>query len=287
MLQSPGFLATLALDRALYPKHDPGLRHATPKSVQGLTLKDVHKYYAKVFRPDLTTIVVIGKVDPAQVKTLVRKYFGGWKANGESPATDYPPVPPNKPSNTHVPNKSRVQDSVTLAETLGIKRSNPGYYALALANHVLGGGVFGSRLYQVLRERRGLVYSVGSNVDAGKTRSTFTLNYASDPDKVDQARRLAVRSLVRMQKHPIDATELRRAKAFALRQIPLNEASTGSIAQGLLHDAAEGLPLDEPTRAAHRYMKLDARDLRQAFAKWLRPKDLVQIVEGPKPASQH
>jgi zinc protease len=68
-----------------------------------------------------------------------------------------------------------------------------------------------------------------------------------------------------------------------LRQIPLSEASVEEIARGLLGRTDLGLPLDEPTRAAQRYIALDAATVQQAFRKWLRPNDLVRISEGPAP----
>ena len=55
------------------------------------------------------------------------------------------------------------------------------------------------------------------------------------------------------------------------------------IARGLTSRAADGLPLDEPTRAAARYLALTPEDVRAAFAKWIRPQDLVQVTEGPNP----
>ena len=63
-LESPEYLAERALNAALLPKNDPTLREATPATVSSLTLQDVKEYYRRVFRPDLTSIVVIGKVTP-------------------------------------------------------------------------------------------------------------------------------------------------------------------------------------------------------------------------------
>jgi zinc protease len=68
-----------------------------------------------------------------------------------------------------------------------------------------------------------------------------------------------------------------------LRSIPLASASEEGIARGLIARAVDGLPLDEPTRAASRYLSLSAEDVRAAFARWIRPGDLVQVVEGPPP----
>jgi len=283
LLQSPDYLSGLALDKALYPKDDPTLRQATPKSVSALTLKDVKAYYEKVFRPDLTTIVVIGNIKPAQARSAIEKYFGAWKAEGPKPVTLYPEVPPNKPSSTAVPDSSRVQDLVTLSETLGLKRSNPDYYALELGNHVLGGAFYATRYYRDLREKAGLVYYVSSSFDVGRTRSTYTVRYACDPPNVTKAQNMVVKELTAMTSAPVTPDELQKAKAILLREIPLRESSEGSIAGGLLSRSIHDLPLNEPTLAARKYVALTAAQVKTAFKKWMRPDALVRVTQGPSP----
>jgi zinc protease len=282
-LQSPGYLVDRALHAALFPAHDPTLRQATPATVSALQPDDVRRYYTHVVRPDLTTIVVIGNVTAERAKAVIEKYFGGWSASGPAPNTVLPPVPLNPPSVTAVPDATRVQDKVTLAETLGLTRSNPDYYALQLGNHVLGGAFYATRLYRDLRERTGLVYFVSSSFDVDKTRGLYAASYACDPPNVAKARAIVARDLQDMQNAPVSPAELRQAQALLLREIPLSESSIASIAGGLLSRAAHDLPLDEPTRAAHRYVALDAAQVRAAFAKWVRPGALVEVVQGPAP----
>jgi zinc protease len=283
LLKSPSYLSQRAIVSALYPKGDPTLRQATPDTVKKLTLDDVRNYYRKVFRPDMTTIVVIGEVTPEQVKRVMGKYFGGWKAEGPKPQTDLPPVPPNKPSSSVVPDKSRVQDEVTLAVTAGIKRSDPDYYALQVGRHILSGAFYATRLYRDMRERTGLVYAVEAFLDVGKTRSIFGIFYACDPQNVTKAREIAVRDLRDMQTERVAAPELRQAKTLLLRQIPLSEASVDGIAGRLLYYSLEDLPLDEQLRAAQHYRAITASQVKAAFARWIRTSDFVQITTGPAP----
>jgi zinc protease len=282
-LKSPDYLTHRALAAGLYPKDDPSLREATPATVSKLTLQNVNDYYRHAFRPDLTTIVVIGNVTPEHAKDLFERYFGSWKASGPPPQTDLPPVASNMPSVTAVPDKSRVQVNVTLAETLGLNRFDTDFYALELGNHVLGGGFYATRLYQDLRENAGLVYFVASSFNIGKSRAVYSVDYACDPQNVSKARAVVVRDLKAMQTTLVGEDDLRQAKAMLLRQIPLAEASADSIAAGLIARAMIGLPLDEPVVAAHHYVELNSDQVKAAFSKWLRPDDLVQVTEGPNP----
>ncbi len=282
-LESPDFLTRQALNSALFPKTDPTLRHATPSTVSALTLQDIKDYYRHTFRPDLTTIVVIGNVTPEQAKTVIAKYFSGWSSVGPKPETDLPLAPPNKAATTAVPNARRVQDDVTLAETLGLNRFNPDYYALELGNHVLGGGFYATRYYRDLREKGGLVYTVSSSFSVGRNRGVYEVQYGCDPPNVSKAHNIVARDLKDMQTAPPTVHELEEAKALLLREIPLAESSVDTIAGGILSRAALGLPLDEPIQAAHRYIALTPEDVRAAFAKWIRPDDLVQVTQGPAP----
>ncbi len=282
-LESPDYLTGRAVAEGLFPKGDPSLRQATPASVSSLTLEDVTAYYSRVFRPDLTTIVVIGNVTPERASAAIAGAFGAWRAEGAKPRTEPPPVPLNEPSTTAVPDASRVQDRVILAQTLGLTRSNPDHDALEVGNHVLGGAFYATRLYRDLREKTGLVYTVSSSFDIGRTRSVYTVGYACDPPNVSKARAIVVRDLRSMQRAPVTAAELQQAKALLLRDMQLSESSLDSIAGGLLDRASQGIPLDEPTRAAKRYLGITAAQVETAFARWVRPDGFVQVTQGPAP----
>jgi zinc protease len=282
-LKSPGYLAHRATLIGLLPKGDPELRQPTPETIRGLTLSDVKSYYAKAFRPDLTTIVVIGDVTPEEARRTIEKYFGDWRAVGPKPPTELPPVPRNQLAAQNVPDPARVQDEVQLAQELPMNRFNPAYYPLEVGNHVLGGGFYATRLYRDLREKTGYVYYVGNELQARRTRARFIVRYECDPANVSKARALVERNLQQMQSTEVSPAELQQAKALLLRQIPLAEASQSQIADGLLNRAEMGLPLDEPVRAARIYDSVTAEQVRAAFAQWIRPADFVQVVRGPEP----
>ena len=283
-LVSPSYRAERALEKALLPMGDPALRQATPKTVSAVTLDDVEAYYQKVFRPDLTDIVVIGDVTPQEARKEIEDCFGSWRAHGPKPDVTLPPVPVNKNSASFdVPDPTSLQDSVTLSEELGINRFDPDYYSLELGNHVLGGGFYATRLYHDLREVTGYVYTVGDSIAAGKTRATYTIYYACDPSNVFKAAALAKHDLMRMQTEDVAPSELMQAKAILLRQIPLSQSSEDAIAGQLLDRATIGLPLDEQHLAAVRYFNMTAGEVHSAFARRIRPNDFVSVVRGPTP----
>lgn len=280
---SPGFLTTRSLRNALYPADDPSLRMSTPESVRSLTPQQVRSYYEQVFRPDQTTVVVIGKITPEAARATIEKYFGDWSATGTAPQIELPGAPANAPGTIAVPDASRVQDRVIMAQTLALTRADPDYYPLELGNAVLGGSFYATRLSIDLRKNSGLVYSVGSVLQAGRTRGVYLVEYASDPQNVAKASDMVTRELSAMQSTPVGDDELLRAKACLIRQLPLSEAGISEIAHGMLGRVDLGLPLDEPTIAAQHFVALDGATVQAAYRKWLRPQDMVRVSEGPAP----
>ena len=134
-----------------------------------------------------------------------------------------------------------------------------------------------------MREKSGLVYFVNSSFNIGLTRGIYQVQYACDPPNVAKARAVILSNLRDLQHHKITDAELQQAKLMLLRDIPLGEASIDGIAGAWLARSAVNLPLDEPVRAGRVYTRLDASDVKKAWARWLRPDDLVQITQGPVP----
>jgi zinc protease len=282
-MQTPGFLASQSLRQSLYNKDDPSLRQPSPENIGRLTMDDVTGYFKTAFRPDMTTIVVIGKITPEAARATIEKYFGEWQASGPKPNMDLPKVTANKSATLSIPDDTRLQDTVALAQNVPLARQDDDYYALMLGNAVLAGGFYSSRLSTDLRKRTGLVYSVDADLDAGKTRTLFMVSYACDPSNVNKAADIVIRNLTDLQNTPIPDEELSRAKAYLLRQITLEEGDVSQIADSFHTMRDLNLPLDEPATAASRYASLTPADVQAAFEKWIRPSDLVRVTQGPAP----
>ena len=218
VLKSPDYLATRAMDEGLLPERDPALRQATPPTVSALSLGDVKAYDASVFRPDVTTIVVAGDVTPQAARAAVERWFGAWKAGGPAPTTDLPAIPPNGPARKFVAAPGRTQTSVSLREGLSLRRSDPDYAAVVLGNAILGGAFYATRFSRDLRQKNGLVYSVGANLTASKTRATYGVSFGSDPQNVARARAIIDRDLRELAQAPPSETELRQAKTQVVRE---------------------------------------------------------------------
>lgn len=279
---------------ALYPASDPVRKIMRAASLQNISIADVHAWYAKAFRPDLTTIAVVGDVKPAYVRAEIAKYFGKWQAHGPQPTFKYPHVKLNGPSIATVPSPTAVQQSVDMAELLGLVRTNPDAPALQLADTMLTGEGAASILYHDLRTRHGYVYSVSSVLDIGHQRSTYTFNFASDPKNAKAATAALLADLRDLQTKPVSADDLARAKATILARSALSLDSFGGLAGALLATATaphSTLPTSSSQNkdAWEHLLAVTPASLRAAFAKWVRVNDfahvsIVPATPSPSPA---
>jgi zinc protease len=279
---NPTHIATVASANALYPVGDPARAFPTPDGVKALTIADVKNAYAATFRPDLTTIVVVGDITVERARTLVENAFGAWHAAGAAPTVFPSAVPNNAPFSTNIPATGRLQDTVTLAETLPLTLDDPDRGSLEVANAVLSGD-FSSILIRDMRVTTGYVYSVGSRLAAGKTRSLFQVQYACAPSNFSKAQAVLERDLQQLAVQPLPHERLQRAKSHLVSGVTLDSASYDSLARHLLANASNGLPADFDYELADGELAATPASVRDAAARWIRPTGFVRTVEGPAP----
>lgn len=278
--QSPVYQFRIAIQKGLVPAGDPSLRRPTPQSISSLSLDSVRAYHQAVMRPDLTTIVVMGRIEPQAARAVIERYFGAWKAAGPKPVLDYKPVPPSAPSEVFIADAVREQNEVVLSETLPLTFEDPDRHPLRLGSEFLGGDSFASPLYRELRVRRGLVYSVGSSAGFGRTRSQFSLSFGASPDKVKEARLIALQLVKAMADTPLSEQDLHLAKGQSLRQIELSNQTASDIAQSWIGYNEEGLSLNRLFEVARSYEGLTAAEIQAAFRKYVEADRLSTFVLG-------
>ncbi|HEY9181187.1 MAG TPA: insulinase family protein, partial [Candidatus Baltobacteraceae bacterium] len=283
----PDWTAQLAMESALYPRTDPVREHPTPASVRSITLDDVKAWYARAYRPDLTTIAVVGNLSPHYVRSEIAKYFGAWRAHGPKPDFHYPRIAMNGPKSVNVPSADAKQSTVKLTELLAVHQDDPRFIALELANTILTGEGTGSELFDDLRKNTGYVYSVGSTLDIGKVRSTYQFTFAADPKNADIAAARLLADVRHLQTDLVSDDELTRAKETVLARSVLPLASYGSIAAQLLASASGTRTLETQAYAKtggawDTLLSITPRQIRDAMARWVRVQDFVRVTITPQ-----
>ena len=237
-----------SIRRSILPASDTQ-RQRRQRTIGALSLEDVKAWYASAYRPDLTTIVVIGDTTPENAKAVVEKYFGAWKAQGPKPNVNLPPVPQNVSNQTDVPATGRVQSSVRLVETLPIVANRPGVSVARACQHGLDRRLLFIVACTTICARYAVTsIDVQSNVAAGRTRSTFGIAYGCDPKNILPAQAQIATILAQLQSTPIEPDRLLRSKALLM-----GEVTDSGIELRRRHRRA----------AALRYARLTARSKRR------------------------
>ena len=259
---------------------DPAARYATAASVGGITRDDLLAYTARYWRPDLTTVVVVGDVTPQRVRAAMQNTFGSWHASGAKPATALQPLPPAHSAHDYIGTDAN-QVFVQLGQP-ATSRTNPDYPAFQLLNEIIGGsGYFESRLWQELRQKRGLVYSVQSELRADASRGDLEITLNASPEKIVPAMHLVRQELERLANEPVSQTELQEAKTRVVSAALLNEASADGQVDELLGIGTLNLPLNYDSTLSERFSSVSAADIQRVAKTYLHPDKLIQIFAGP------
>ncbi|TDC82283.1 insulinase family protein [Micromonospora sp. KC606] len=237
--------------RAVYGDHPLGrLISGTEETVTPMTRRQIQSFYRRHYTPPRIVVAAAGNLDHAAVVRLVRQALRGSPLDTApaAPAPHRPATPPvrTKPAATLVESKETEQAHVILG-CPGIVRTDNRRFALGVLNNVLGGGM-SSRLFQEIRERRGLAYSVYSYASQYADSGLFAVYAGCAPGKVDEVLDLTRAELTRIAADGITEAELARGKGMSKGSFVLGLEDTGSrmsrLAKGeLLY--GDLIPVDE------------------------------------------
>lgn len=208
----------------------------TKGTVSAITNEDLKKFYQANYVPAESVIAIVGDFKTPQMKKVVEKWFGGWKAKGGegSPGAAEKPLPAFAKSRVLLVNKDDATETRFRIGALGIKRSNPDYVAIEVINTIFGGR-FTSWLNDELRVNAGLTYRAGSYFEKFKTSGTFYVSSYTRTDRTIEALDLAVQVLERLHVKGVDAETLASAQNYIKGQYP-PEFETPSDLANLLTD---------------------------------------------------
>ena len=171
---SPESMANNAESKSNFPKGHPYGEIMTEATLNNITLDDVKNFYKLIFTPKGSYLVIIGDITKAQATAVVEKYFSKWSGNNA-----YKQQMPL--SITHKGNRvifvkkpSAVQSVINVTFPLNIKPGDKDQLPLTVLNDILGGGGFGTRLMQNLRENKAYTYGCYSSLNINEFGSSFS-----------------------------------------------------------------------------------------------------------------
>jgi len=214
----------------LWPSHPLGRPVlGTAESINGVSRDAVNRFYRKHYEPSNFVIAVAGNVQHEDLVKLVSKRMdaGRVRSTGLRPAALADPRAVPQPANSVAVKRRATEQAHMLIGTNGVARSDPDRFAFGLVNDALGGGM-SSRLFQEVREKRGLAYSVYSYHSMFAETGLFALYAGTTPRHAQQVLELAREQLEDVAQNGIREEELERAKGHMRGSLALSLEGTSS-----------------------------------------------------------
>jgi predicted Zn-dependent peptidase len=194
----------------------------TKESVEALTAEDLRAFWRARYHPAGSLLAIAGNFDWDEVVRLVEKYLGGW--SGSAPVA--PVETPHPETGVAIELHEGNQEHLAMVHPFPIY-GDPDYYAASVAIEILGGGMT-SRLFREVREKRGLVYSVGAMYAPNGIYGAAYVYAGTTPEKAHETVQVIVDELKRIQNEGVTADELERAKVQLKSELVMRGESGGA-----------------------------------------------------------
>jgi len=209
---------------AFWPGHPLGRPIlGTKGSVSRFRRDELAEFFRSAYRPGNIVIAAAGHLEHDATSKLVRRHFGALPAGGRARNGG----PPRPASRIVTRSKKELEQVHVCLGTPAYPQAHADRFGVYILNSVLGGSM-SSRLFQNVREKRGLVYSISSGVSAYSDAGALTIYAGTSLDSVDEVVRLSLEELRRMKGEPLPDDELRRAKDHLKGSLMLSLENTSS-----------------------------------------------------------
>lgn len=280
ILDTPDTLAQIMVNRLQWPNHPLGRDVAgTQQSVANMDRDMLLTYKAEHYLPGSAIIAMAGQLYHDQAVEWVSAHLGDWAPGTRS---EWEPAP----SNHHGPHvrvacKETEQAHVVFSFE-GFARDHPQRHNLRLLNVILGEGMR-SRLFQEIRERRGLAYSVDSFVSTLQDTGAVGIYAGVAAHRVRDTIHAVLLELDRMRQEPIPEDELQAAKDFMRGRMALTMEDSSAVASLYARQVLLGPEVLGPSEVIERFERVQAADLQQLAQEVFQTGRLNLVVVGPFP----
>jgi len=279
----PGQVAGEAFAEMVFGPHPYGRPVVgTEQTVPGIARADLQAFHARWYRPEGTIVAMAGDISAVEARAALERRLGAW-SSGSGGAPPPRPAPPALQSRL----LKTIQRSLTQANVvmghMGIDRANPDFYAVQVMNYILGGGGFGSRITEVVRERNGWAYDISSHFAASLEPGSFNVTFQTKSETAQPAIEAVLAEIRRMRDGPVEPRELDDAKAFLTGNFPLRMDTLGKMVRLMAGIELYGLGLDYPDRYPQLVNAVTAADVQRVARKYLDPDRFALVVVGDLP----
>lgn len=276
--QSPSALASEAFNKAVFGDHPYAFpASGSRESLENLSLDDVIQFYRQHYVASNATIAIVGNVDRQQAEDIVNAIVSSLPAGEKAPAL--PAVKPLTAAKKIIIDFPSTQTHIFVGQP-GMKRGDKDYFSLFVANHPFGGSGFSSRLVEVIREDKGLAYSVRSYFSPLREKGVFAMSMQTKNEQTEQALSLLNELLKAYVAEGPEKDELAASLSNITGSFPLNIDSNSKLLGYIAMIGFYGLPLDHLDRFIDNVNAVDVDKINDALTRRLHPERMVTVIVG-------
>lgn len=263
----------------MYGKDHPKGEFTTEEKVQKLSLFDVRNYYEEYFNPKNAYLAVVGDVKTSEVEALVRKYLSDWQSK-PIPVVKYStPKDVQYTQINFVDMPNAVQSEIAIENLVSLKMSDPDYYAVSVANRILGGG-FNSLLNMNLREANGWTYGARSVTGADKNITAFVAMTSVRNAVTDSAVVEMLKEIRFIRDNKVTTQQLVNAKAKFTGDFVLALERPETVANYALQVKTQNLPQNFYADYLKKINAVTLEDVQRVAQKYYKPGNLRIVIVG-------
>lgn len=275
----PNEIVDREFQKLLYGETSPYARTTEYATLENISREDLIRFYQQSFRPNNILLGIVGDFEPKQMRSMIESKFGNWNPPATTKFPAKPAVQQAKQGGIFFVNQPQLNQSYIQMGHLGGQLNSPDYPALTVMEDVLSG--FGRRLFNEVRSRQGLAYSVFASWSAqfdypgvffanGQTRSDATVPFIKS----------VLNEIDRIRKEPIAQSELALAKDTVLNSFIFNFQDPAQTLSRLLRYEYYGYPKDFIFQYRKGVERTTIADVQKVAQKYLQPDKIVTMVVG-------
>jgi len=282
--QSPSTIANEAFYKTLYKEHPyalPGI--GTEESIKNITRNDLIDFYKKYYVAKNALVTIVGSINKEKAAAIAEQLVGKLPQGEKSSVL--PEVSMLAEAQAKHFEFPSSQTHILMGQP-GIHRTDEDYFTLYVANHILGGSGFGSRIMKEIREKRGLAYSSYSYFVPLLKPGPFLMGMQTSNNQTEEAKKVLKQTLADFIEQGPTEKELTHAKKNITGGFPLRIDSNGDISNYLAVIGFYQLPLSYLSDFNQRIDKITTAQIKEAMQRRIDPEKMVTITVGSKVADK-
>lgn len=275
----PTYLADTAFRRLIFAGTAYGHpEDGTLETVRRITPEDLRAFHACYYRPSRAILAVVGDIATNAAFQQAEKYFGPWVEVRPAQLTPQTPAAAESRQVVAIDKPDAVQTEIRIGNS-GAPRASPDYYALSVANQILGGPA-SNRLFRALRTREGLTYGASSDLFCYRALGAWVAKTFTRTPETLKSVRVSLDQMKGLRDRPISNSELEAAQGYLIGHLALEFETSDGIASQVLDLLIHNLPLDYWNRYPDKIRVLTTDEVWEATKRYLDPDHNVIVLVG-------